>query len=72
MESCDVFKSLRVYTGLNQTKFARKFSIPFRTYEKWEAGKRTPPLYVMKMMIVILEYEGYKGLKGLVIIDENE
>lgn len=71
MESCDMFKSLRACTGLNQTQFARKFSIPFRTYEKWEAGQRTPPIYVMKMMIVILEYEGCKGLKGFVIIDEN-
>lgn len=44
-------KELRKLTGLSQSKFAKKYSIPIGTLQGWEAGRRNPPPYI----IVILE-----------------
>jgi len=60
------FKNLRTITGQSQKEFANTFSIPLRTYQKWEYyedGKtkegRKPPIYVKKMIKTILELQGY-------------
>ena len=50
MESISELKELRKRTGLSAKKFADKYNIPKRTYEKWESGERTPPLYVINML----------------------
>lgn len=33
-----------------QAKAAADYSIPLRTWEDWEAGRRRPPEYVLRMM----------------------
>ena len=53
---------LRNRTGLSQAKFAKKFFIPLSTYEHWEIGMRTPPVYVVKLIETVLDYED--KLKG--------
>lgn len=50
-------KELRQRTGLSQAKFAKKFFIPLSTYEHWEMNIRKPPIYVIKMIKLILDYE---------------
>lgn len=50
-------KELRQRTGLSQAKFAKKFFIPLSTYEHWEMNIRKPPIYVIKMIELILDYE---------------
>jgi putative transcriptional regulator len=50
-------KELRQRTGLSQAKFAQKFFIPTHTVETWEMGIRKPPVYVVKMIALILDYE---------------
>ena len=30
--------------------FAKKYNIPKRTLEGWEAGKRKPPVYVLELL----------------------
>lgn len=50
-------KSLRRRTGLSQAKFAKKFFIPVHNVETWEMGIRKPPVYVVKMIELILDYE---------------
>ena len=50
-------KELRQRTGLSQVKFAQKFIIPKSTIEQWEMGIRKPPVYVVKMIALILDYE---------------
>lgn len=50
-------KELRQQTGLSQAKFAHKFFIPTHTVETWEMGIRKPPVYVVKMIALILDYE---------------
>lgn len=40
---------------LRQTELADRFGIPLRTVQDWYAGRRTPPEYVVNMMLEILE-----------------
>lgn len=43
-------KNLRVSTGMNRREFCAYFSIPYRTMEEWENGKRRIAGYVYRMM----------------------
>ena len=58
MNTPNEIKELRQRTGLSQAKFAKKFFIPLSTYEHWEMNVRKPPIYVIKMIELILDYEG--------------
>ena len=50
-------KTLRLATGLSQSKFSDLFSIPLATLQDWEHGRRVPRSYVIKMMKDILIYK---------------
>lgn len=50
-------KTLRKNTGLSQQDFSEKYSIPLRTIQDWEAGKRTPTKYVTDMLTYIVADE---------------
>ena len=50
-------KELRQRTGLSQAKFAKKICIYTHNVETWEMGIRKPPVYVVKMIATILDYE---------------
>lgn len=50
-------KELRQQTGLSQSGFAKYFEIPVRTVQDWEQGKRTPPEYLVKLIIYKLKNE---------------
>ena len=41
--------------GLNQTELAKRFGIPLRTVQDWHSDRRTPPEYVLRMIVEILE-----------------
>lgn len=43
-------KEIRNITGLSQNKFSEKYGIPPRTIQDWEAGRRVPPEYVVKLL----------------------
>lgn len=45
----------REKAGLSRAKMSRLFEIPVRTLEEWDAGRRTPPPYVEKLIIEKLE-----------------
>lgn len=49
--------ALRKETKLNRKAFAEHFGIPLRTIEDWEAGRRTPPEYVPRLIKYQIEYE---------------
>lgn len=57
MNISNQIKELRQRTGLSQAKFAKKFFIPLSTYEHWEMNVRKPPIYVIKLIELILNYE---------------
>lgn len=40
---------------LSQTAMAKRFGIPLRTVQDWHGGRRTPPDYVVAMMVELLE-----------------
>lgn len=41
---------MRNYIGVSRAEFSRRYGIPLRTLESWEAGVRTPPEYVLKLL----------------------
>lgn len=43
-------RDLRTKLGDTQSEFAARYHIPFRTVQNWEAGVRTPPEYVMRLL----------------------
>lgn len=47
--------------GLKQAELARHFGIPLRTVQDWHAGRRTPPDYVVNMMVKLLIIERNKS-----------
>ncbi|MDY5306037.1 helix-turn-helix domain-containing protein, partial [Fusobacterium gastrosuis] len=56
-------KEARLEAGLTQAKMAEIMGIPKRTIEAWEAGDRTPPAYVERLVIAELERIGEKMKK---------
>lgn len=50
-------KEIRSNTGMTQKAFALRFNIPISTYEQWEMGLRTPPVYVVDMIETIIHLE---------------
>lgn len=49
--------------GLSLRALAARFGIPYRTVQDWAAGARTPPPYVLQMMIECLGLQAEKGEK---------
>ena len=41
---------IRAISGLNKTKFAEFYKIPYRTLQDWEAGKSKPPAYILPLL----------------------
>lgn len=48
---------LRKATGMNRREFCEYYGIPYRTVQDWEAGKRTMPEYVLRLMKYKAEIE---------------
>ena len=48
-------KEAREQAGLSRAEMSRQFEIPIRTLEEWDAGRRTPPPYVEKLIIEKLQ-----------------
>ena len=41
---------IRAILGVSRAEFSRRYSIPIRTLEDWDAGKRTPPEWLLKLL----------------------
>ncbi len=48
---------LRESVGESRKEFSLHTGIPIRTLEDWEAGRRTPPEYIPRLIASQLEYE---------------
>lgn len=44
-------KAARAATGLSQAKLAEWSTVPRRTIEDWETGRRIPPDYVQHLVL---------------------
>lgn len=43
-------EKIRAILGISRAAFSRKYNIPLRTLEDWDAGKKNPPEYVMDLL----------------------
>ena len=50
----DEVKDLRERFGLTREQFCDVFCIPYRTLQSWELGARRCPIYVFRMMEMLL------------------
>lgn len=57
MESAKFIRELRNSVKMNRKEFSEHVGIPVRTLEDWEAGRRTPPEYVPRLISYQLKYE---------------
>ena len=57
MEINNWIRELRESVGENRRQFSDHIGIPIRTIEDWEAGRRTPPAYIPRLIAYQLEYE---------------
>lgn len=57
MDIAQVIKDLREETGMSRKAFSEHTGIPVRTLEDWEAGRRTPPDYIPRLLAYQLKYE---------------
>ncbi len=57
METARLIKELRESTGMSRKEFSEHTGIPVRTLEDWEAGRRTPPEYIPRLIAYQLKYE---------------
>ena len=48
-------KDICIKYGITQTFISKRFGIPLRTVQDWHGERRTPPEYVVRMMVEILE-----------------
>ncbi len=48
---------LREEAGENRKEFSVHTGIPVRTLEDWEAGRRTPPEYIPRLIEYQMKYE---------------
>ena len=48
---------LREGAGENRKEFSVHTGIPVRTLEDWEAGRRTPPEYIPRLIEYQMKYE---------------
>ena len=64
MDMVNRIKELRESIGMNRREFSEYTGIPVRTLEDWEAGRRTPPEYIPRLLSYMLQYEELVGKKG--------
>ena len=57
MDIAKKITELREEAGENRKEFSIHTGIPVRTLEDWEAGRRTPPEYIPRLIESQLKYE---------------
>ncbi len=57
MDAAKIIKGLRESEGMSRKEFSDHTGIPVRTLEDWEAGRRTPPEYIPRLISYQLKYE---------------
>ena len=71
MESAKKIRELRESIGLTRKEFSEHIGIPVRTLEDWEAGRRTPPEYIPRLIAYQLKYEELLRKVSIQSMDER-
>lgn len=50
-------KTFRKQTGMSQSEFCNHFGLPVRSLQQWEQGRRTPPPYLLQLIIKVWNLE---------------
>ena len=58
MDIAKSIRDLRESTGMSRKEFSEHTGIPVRTLEDWEAGRRTPPEYIPRLLAYQIKFEG--------------
>ena len=55
-------REIREGLGISRAEFSRRYNIPIRTLENWEAGERKPPERVPELLqrLIVAEKDGAK------------
>ncbi len=61
MNTAETIKKLREEAGFSRRDFSQHTGIPLRTLEDWEAGRRTPPEYIPRLLEYQIKYEALIG-----------
>ena len=64
MDIAVYIRELRESTGMTRKDYSLYTGIPVRTLEDWEAGRRTPPDYLPRLLAYQLRYEELLKEKG--------
>ena len=70
MDIHKMIKKLREDTGMNRKEFSEYTKIPIRTLEDWEAGRRTPPEYLPRLLSYQIKYDALLRESGNVVDEE--
>ena len=57
MDTSKEITELRNSVNMSRKEFSEHIGIPVRTLEDWEAGRRTPPEYIPRLISYQLKYE---------------
>ena len=57
MDMANMIRKLREQAGMNRKEFSEYTKIPIRTLEDWEAGRRTPPEYIPRLLEYQLKFD---------------
>jgi len=57
MDTANRIKQLREQTGMTRREFSEYTGIPVRTLEDWEAGRRTPPEYIPRLLAYQIKFD---------------
>lgn len=69
--SVSMLREVRKQAGLTQKQLAERYQIPLRTLQDWETGKRTPPEYVLNMLLRCIAVDFKIKPKDVRYIDEK-
>ena len=58
-------EKIRSILGISRAAFSRKYNIPIRTLEDWDAGKKNPPEYVMDLLERVVNEDKNKEGEGV-------
>ena len=56
-----MIKEIRESYNITRTQLCEMLDIPYRTLQDWETGKHKPPVYVVKMIKIILKQNKEKN-----------
>lgn len=54
-------REIRAILGISRAEFSRRYGIPVRTLEEWDAGRHMAPEWVMTLLERVVREDAEKG-----------